>query len=252
MSRFWLAIPYKSVKKMIKKVHPSRRALALGVMERAQWFSRFDATTLDRFLDEGRIQFLQRGETLCRRGDTVNALCIVVEGALDVRMTAATGKRHIVTHLEPGQLMNLIPILDSGRAIHDACAHEETTVLLIPRDTFLQAVDAEPGVARAMVRVLCVRSRLLYEAVSDHALLSLRARCARLLLSLMNSYGLPRPEGVAISLKLSQDEIADMLGCTRQSANRELKELQRENIIEMTYSRFIVRDQQALEAIVSG
>ena len=73
-----------------------------------------------------------------------------------------------------------------------------------------------------------------------------------MLLTLMTSYGLPRGRGVAISLKLSQDEFADMLGRTRQSVNRELKQFERNGIIEMTYSHFIIIDEQALNAIVAA
>ena len=71
-----------------------------------------------------------------------------------------------------------------------------------------------------------------------------------MLLSLMAVHGLPRASGVAISLKLSQDEFADMLGRTRQSVNRELKQLERDGVISMTYSHFTIRDKAALKAIV--
>ncbi len=240
----------KSVKKMIHTARPSHYALARGVLKRSQWFAGFDPATLDCFVDAGELHLISRGQALCRRGDVVTSLCVVIDGTLDVSMTAASGKRHIMTCLEPGQPMNLIPIMDDQCAIHDACAHAETTVLLIPKQIFLDAIDRQPGLARLMAQVLCRRSRVLYESVSDNALLPLRARCARMLLTLMASYGLPRDRGVAITLKLSQDEFADMLGRTRQSVNRELKQLERDGIIEMTYSHFIILDEQALSTIV--
>lgn len=250
MLGFLRAPSFKSVKNMINTVRSSCCALACGVLKRSQWFARFDPSTLDRFVEAGELYLISRGEALCRSGDAVASLCVVIEGALDVSMTATSGKRHIVSCLEPGQLMNLIPIMDDQFAIHDAYAHDETTVLLIPKQIFLDAIDREPSLARSMTRLLCRRSRLLYENVADNALRPLRARCARLLLTLMTSYGLPRDRGVAISLKLSQDEFADMLGRTRQSVNRELKQLERDGIIEMTYSHFIILDEQTLSAIV--
>ena len=230
----------------------SKCSLARRVMQRTPWFASFDSETLERFLNEGRYVNLHRGEVLCRQGDVVSTVCVVIDGTLDVSFMTAQGKRHIVTHLEPGQLMNLIPVMDGQRAIHNAYAHENAIALLLPGALFREAVSAQPGPSAAMMRLLCLRSRLLYESVSDSALLSLRERCARLLLSLMSSYGLPREYGVAISLKLSQDELADMLGRTRQGVNKELKLLEREGIIEMTYSHFIVRDPQALSKIVES
>lgn len=237
---------------MAKIARTQLRPLARSTLGRDASFASFLPATLDRFVDEGRLVALAAGEILCREGETIDALCVVIEGTLDVTTTGVSGKRHIWSYLGPGQVMNLIPVLDDQRSIHAASAHGDTTVLLIPKPLFLAAVDHEPGVARLLMRLLCLRSRVLYESASDGALLSLRARCARTLLTLMAAHGLPRPNGVAIALKLSQDEFADMLGRTRQSVNRELKQLEREAVIEMTYSHFIIRDEAALRGIVAG
>ncbi|QDL38465.1 Crp/Fnr family transcriptional regulator [Rhodoferax sediminis] len=235
---------------MPKTVRPTYRPLARALLGRDPWFSHFDGATLDRFVKEGDLRQLASGEVLCRRGEAIGSLCVVIEGVLDVSHSAESGKRHVWSYLGPGQVMNLIPILDDQLSIHDVCAHGDSTLLLIPKESFLAAVTGQPDIARLLLRLLCLRSRVLYEHAADNALLSLRARCARMLLSLMAVHGLPRPSGVAISLKLSQDEFADMLGRTRQSVNRELKQLERENIISMSYSHFVVRDEQALSAIV--
>lgn len=237
---------------MIKIARSPQCTLACGVLRRSQWFASFDAVMISHFVNTGEFQLIGRGQSLCRSGDKVVSLCVVIEGILDVSMTSASGKRHIVSCLEPGQLMNLIPIMDDQKAIHDAYAHDQTLVLLIPKQIFLETIDGQPSLARSMTQLLCRRSRLLYENVSDNALLPLRARCARMLLTLMTSYGLPRDGGVSISLKLSQDEFADMLGRTRQSVNRELKQLERDGMIEMTYSHFIIIDEQALNAVIAA
>lgn len=237
---------------MAKTAHSSYQALALAMLGRDEWFSKFPPGTRDRFIKEGKLVTLNSGETFCRHGEPIDFLCVVIEGTLDVSTTGASGKRHIWSCLGPGQVMNLIPALDDQPSIHDASARGETTVLLIPKQVFLRAVDEDPAVARQLMRLLCLRSRVLYESASDNALLNLRARCARALLSLMASYGLARHNGVAITLKLSQDEFADMLGRTRQSVNRELKTFEREGFIEMTYSHFIIRNEQALKRIVAS
>jgi CRP-like cAMP-binding protein len=71
-------------------------------------------------------------------------------------------------------------------------------------------------------------------------------RCASALLHLATPYGLPREDGLAISLKLSQDEFADMLGCSRPVINRELKQLEARGVIRMTYSHFVITNLEAL------
>lgn len=228
------------------------QTLARSLLGRGPWFARFHPAILDRFVDEGSLVSLDRGEALFRRGDPVDAIGIVIEGSFEVSLTTASGKRHIAACHEAGQILNLIPVLDGQPTIHDGCARDPARVLLVAKQLFLDAVDRDPALVRSMAQVLCRRSRMLYESMSDSALLPLRARCARMLLTLMSAHGQPGERGTALSLKLSQDDFADMLGRTRQGVNRELKQLEREGAIAMTYSHFIILDEQALSAIVAG
>lgn len=202
--------------------------------------------TLDQMNEGARLLSLRPGEALFHSGDCVDSLTVVIDGALDVSTIGASGKRHVVMCLEPGQITNLIPVLDGQPALHDVHAHGEAIVMQLPKQDVLQAIDAEPGLARNLMRLLCLRSRALYGNVAHTALLPLRARCAKLLLSLMVTYGREEDGAMLIALKLSQEDLADMLGCTRQSVNRELKLFEREGVLRMSYSQFIVLDANRL------
>lgn len=207
---------------------------------------------MDSLLVEGVLQRLERGQTLCRQGEQIEHLCLIVEGSLEVSTTTRSGKRHVVRYLEPDQVMNLIPVLDEQPAVHDGVAHTECLVLLLERGLVQRTLAAEPQLTQALLRLLCLRARLTYSELSHHALVPLRQRCARALLGLVEAYGLLRTEGISISLKLSQDEFADMLGRSRPIINRELKQLEREGVIQTTYSHFVVLDLQRLQAIAGG
>lgn len=167
---------------------------------------------------------------------------------MEISMVGGSGGRHVLGYVSSGQILNLIPILDDQPAIHDASAHGSCTVLLVPKRTFLAAIASEPEFAQALIRLLCLRSRSLYDRFADSALLSLRTRCARALLSLIPSYGSQQPDSISITLKFSQNQLADMLGVTRQSVNRELKQLNRRGIIRTGYQRFDILDPDALRA----
>jgi CRP-like cAMP-binding protein len=77
-------------------------------------------------------------------------------------------------------------------------------------------------------------------------------RCASALLKLAGPYGLPQKEGLAIALNLSHDEFADMVGCSRPMANRELKQLEAKGLIRMTCSQFVIIDLKALRAVATS
>lgn len=229
-----------------------QRALAAATLERSVWFGKCRPATRDMLLGRGLLRVLHKGEALTHQGSPVDQLCLVIEGSLAVSVTTRTGKRHVVNYLEPGQLMNLIPVLDEQPAIHDATAHTTTLVLLMDRAQIQEALLVEPGLVHTLMRLLCLRARHTYQVLTGNTTLPLAQRCAAALLNLAAPYGLPRSDGLVISLKLSQDEFADMVGCSRPMANRELKQMESQGWIRMTYSHFAILDLEALRGAASA
>ncbi|HMN70661.1 MAG TPA: Crp/Fnr family transcriptional regulator [Rhodoblastus sp.] len=225
--------------------------LTREVLDNAPWLGASHAQTRDDFIKGGTTKNLGAREVISRRGEPVDALLLIIHGNLEMSITDIDGRRHVAGYLEAGQITNLIPLLDERPAIHDICAHNECIVFLIPKPVFTRAVESDPGLSRAVLRLLCLRSRIFYDRLADVTLLPLRARCARALLSMLPLYGQHRADGISISLKLSQNEFADIIGASRQSVNRELKRLEKEDIIRMTYSRFIVIDDSKLHSIAT-
>ncbi|MBI5132011.1 MAG: Crp/Fnr family transcriptional regulator [Rhodopseudomonas palustris] len=205
--------------------------------------------TLDRFAADGSFRIFKRGESVSSRGGRITTLCVIVNGSIEISMTTEGGRRHVLRYAEGGQLFNMIGILDDGAGIHDAVAHEETVALLIPKVSVLRALDRDPQLSRALLKLFCFRLRGLYDYIAEHTLLPLRARCVRLLLTLVESHGVEGPEGCIIMLKLSQEEFAEMLGRSRQSVNRELRSLENEGLIKTSYSQFVIPDLGRLQSL---
>lgn len=241
---------HKSVKNPTETELPyqGKRALAAATLERNAWFGPCRPETREALLAGGQLRMLEKGETLSHSGERIDHLSLVIDGSLGVSTNMRTGKRHVVRYLEPGQLMNLIPMLDEQVALHDATAHVPTLVLMMSRGQIQQALQTEPGLAMALMRLLCLRSRQAYLELAQSTLQPVAQRCASALLHLAAPFGLPRDDGLAISLKLSQDEFADMVGCSRPVVNRELKQLEAQGVIRMTYSHFVITDLTALRA----
>lgn len=226
--------------------------MAAAVLKMTAWFGDCSPESQQALIDESTLCSLTRGETLSRRGEPVKALSLVLAGVLEVSVTSHTGKRRVVRYLEPGQLMNLIPFIDEQGAIHDATAHTDLVLLQIGRDLFSRITRTEPELVHRLMRLLCLRSRMAYDEVADTSFLTLRQRCANTLLRLVEPYGRVGTQGVAISLKLSQEELADLVGCSRPMINRELKLLEQEGAITMTYSHYVVTDLQLLRTIANA
>lgn len=237
---------------MTERDHSSYSALAATVLKRCAWFGDCSPESRKAIVEGAHIRVLKRGTVLSRRGDSISELAMVIDGVLEVSVTAQTGKRRVVRYLEPGQMMNLIPFIDEQGAIHDAAAHTDLVLLLIGRTLFAKVTAMEPELVHRLLRLLCLRSRMLYNDVADISFMTLRQRCASALLQLVGPYGEAGEEGVSISLKLSQEELADMVGCSRPMINRELKQLEEDGAIRTTYSHYVVTDLKLLQAIATA
>jgi CRP/FNR family transcriptional regulator, cyclic AMP receptor protein len=227
-------------------------ALAATVLKRCAWFGDCSPESRKAIIESANIRVLKRGSVLSRRGDSISELAMVIDGVLEVSVTAQSGKRRVLRYLEPGQMMNLIPFVDEQGAIHDAAAHTDLVLLLIGRPLFSQLMRMEPELVHRLLRLLCLRSRMLYNDVADLSFMTLRQRCASALLQLVEPYGETGKEGVSISLKLSQEELADMVGCSRPMINRELKQLELDGAIKTTYSHYVVTDLKLLQTVASA
>lgn len=236
-----------------RAVNPAQRSFAREVLAAVPWFVHCRAETLDRFVAEGRIRDYQRGEYVLRQGEQTPALGVILRGMIEMSTTAPSGRRHVLTHLSAGQVFNLVPMLDQQGSVFDVRAHEPSTTLYVPEAIFKAAVEQEPELARDLVRLLSFQSRDLAGYISDEMLMPLPARCARILLLMVQYHGVPRKDGsFLIDLKLSQEEFAEMIGRSRQSVNQELQKLEDAGLIETAYSRFVVRDPAALKAIAEN
>ena len=122
--------------------------LARRLLQQSGLSSQLAAGTLEHLLAAARLQRHAAGKQLSQRGQSMPELLFVVEGSLEVSMEDGEGRRSICWYNGAGQWLGLIPVIDQKNAIHDARAHGEVVLLHVPRQTFLQALEQDPGLAR--------------------------------------------------------------------------------------------------------
>ena len=123
------------------------------------------------------------------------------------------------------------------------------------RADFQRILAQHSELYEALTRLQARRIRQLFGLVEDLNTLPLRARLAKQLLHLARSYGLPSlADGneIRIGLQLAQEELAQLLGASRQRVNQELKSLERDHIIRIEPGGLVIRNRQALLGIVSS
>ena len=220
-----------------------------------RWFSSLSPSLKHDIL---RCAFVKRypdGALNSARGDTPDLWVACAKGAVRVSSTTLTGKQVTLTYVEPGVWFGDVAMFDGDRRTHDTYAHGATTILCVTRSDFQKILLQHTELYEALMRLQARRIRLLFGQVEDLNTLPLRARLAKQLLHLARSYGVPNTpvdDEQRIALQLAQEELAQLLGASRQRVNQELKSLEREGVIRVESTGLVVCEREALLRIGEG
>ena len=217
-----------------------------------RWFSSLSPSLRHDILRCAYVKRYKDGDLIAARGDPAEEWMACARGAVRVSSTSVSGKLITFAYVEPGIWFGDVAILDGDRRTHDAYAHGETVLLCVARGDFQKVLASHVELYEALMRLQARRIRLLFGLVEDLNTLPLRARLAKQLLHLARSYGvtcLGNADDVRIGLQLAQEELAQLLGASRQRVNQELKAMEREECIRVEAGGLVVRNRDALMRI---
>lgn len=195
-----------------------------------------------RLADVGSAVALAPGATLFSAGDPGDSVFVVLEGEVEVRATSAGGRDVRFQSLGAGSLVGEMAALDGGPRSADVVAARRCRLWRIPRAALVDALEAEPRAAVALIAELSRRLRDTNDALEAEMALDLGGRLARLLVAEAGSKGL---------VALTQTEIARRLGASREKVNRKLHDFAGETWIEITPAGVLLRDPDRLKALVA-
>jgi CRP/FNR family transcriptional regulator, cyclic AMP receptor protein len=214
------------------------------------WFAKLSLALRQDILDRASVRRLADGELAATRGAPAREWCGVAAGAVRVSSVSLAGKQVSLTYVEPGTWFGDIALFDGLPRTHDGHAHGPTTLLVVGKANFQALLAAHVELYEALLRLNCRRLRLMFDALEDLNTRPLAARLARQLLLLARAYGVPEAEGESrIGLALAQEDLAQLLGASRQRVNQELKALERAGALRMEPQRVLVVSRPKLLAL---
>lgn len=179
-------------------------------------------------------------------GDKGEQLLVLLEGRVKVSLTSQEGKEAILSILEPGQLIGEMSLLDGGPRSASITTMDACRFLVIRRQDFIGFLEHSPHVALALLQALSLRLRATNDTVGNLSFLNLPARLARILLNLGQQYGKHTAEGIVIGLKLSQEELGNLVGVSRESVNRQVRLWVEAGILDYAHGILMLKDSDAL------
>jgi len=205
-------------------------------------------TVIDRLAPRVISTKVKKGAIIFRKGDIGSKLYAVRAGAVRISAPSEEGKDAIFNLVVPGELFGEIAFLDGGQRTADAVAIDNCELMVIERRDFIPLIKDSPEVAIRLITILCGRLRKTSEQVEDIVFLGLPNRLAKVLLHLYQPSASAAP---AKKIQVTQREISQMIGVSRESANKQLQEWQRKKWLKLERGGLVIFAPQALRDLVS-
>lgn len=203
-------------------------------------FSTLKPETLAALAATGQRRTWAVGKTIFQRGDAGDHMLAITGGRVRLSLGSAQGKELMLRHLEAGDVLGELAVIDGLPRSADAVALEETTAIVLRRTRFLEVAETHPDLALAVARYLCSMLRNTNFQMESIALYDLQMRLVRFFLfSLRQAHGERLPDRVVLQMGLSQSDLSAVLGASRPKINQALQVLITEGAIRRDGDRFV-------------
>jgi CRP-like cAMP-binding protein len=199
---------------------------------------------LDR-TEGGVTRRLPHGEVIVRQGDAVSSLFLVTAGAVRLSSVTASGREIVVGLLCRGDLFGESALLGDPSLVR-AQAVGPSAVIALPIASLRTTLERTPATAEELLRLIAARLHRTSAALEDAMAADLPTRVVGRLRELADDHGVPGPSGVRLRVPLSQDELARMVGASRESVNRTVGALAARGVVRSGGGRIVITDPDAL------
>lgn len=219
---------------------------------RSRWFATLPAVLRHDLLRAMAARSYRAGEPIFGSGEAVKEWLACASGCVRLSRELA-GRSSTLALLGPGRWFGDAPLAHAPGRSHDAWAHADSVVLAIPRDRLAAILAQHPQLYEALLALQSLRMRQLLTAVDDLGRLPLGARLAKHLAHLMRHHGTGGSTGeVRLAIRLRQDQLAELLGCSRQRVNEQLGRITRQDLIRREAGCLVIRDPARLQQLAAG
>jgi CRP/FNR family transcriptional regulator len=202
-----------------------------------------------RALAEGAVhRKYRKGAVVFVQGEKGTRCYVIVSGTVKISAYHPDGREAVLAVLGPGDVFGELSLFDEAPRSADASVIEDAELLSIDKGTITDAATSHPELALALLQQLSRRLRLTNDSLQDVAFFDVAGRVARRLADLADAHGVPEQDGTLITLSVSQEALANMVGATRESVNKALAALTRRGLVARQGRRYWVANVEALRA----
>lgn len=217
-------------------------------------FSGLSTEDVEAMLKFAKEKRYSARDFIFQKEDKGSCMMLVLQGHVRISVSSAEGKEIILNRLGAGEMFGEMALIDDEPRCADAIAEagEEVLLLIIYRRDFLAYLDQRPKVAIELLKVLCGKIRQASDLAESIGLLPIPCRLARLLNKLAEDNGEETAEGTQVNLDISQQEMGCLIGATRESVNKNLRNWEAQGLITQSAHAIVILDEDALDDIANA
>ena len=209
-------------------------------------FERLSSEQVSLLESQSRMRTFPAKNVVYLPSDSDDAVLLLASGRVKLYHITAEGKQSSLAFIEAGEMFGELNILEGGQREEFAETMAKSTVILIPGSAIRNLIEQNPSVAMGVTRLIGLRRRVFERRLKSLLFRSNRDRLVALLLELAERYGKLNEGGTLLDIKLSHQELASMIGSTRESVTLSLGELQLDRLITITRRRITIINRATL------
>lgn len=208
-------------------------------------FAGLDPEIAKRLSSYAAIKQVKHGQAVFRKGDLGTSMFLVCDGIVKINVPSEDGKDALFTLLKRGDIFGEIALLDGGPRTATATAIRDCDLMTIERRDFFPVLRSHPELATRIIEVLCSRLRRTSEQVEDIVFLDVSSRLAKTLIHLAR----PGQSAANRTIDITQRELGQLIGTSRESTNKQLREWERRKWIKLERGKVVLMQPAQLMAL---
>jgi CRP/FNR family cyclic AMP-dependent transcriptional regulator len=193
-----------------------------------------------------RRENFSRGDIIFDEGDQGTKLYAVIEGKVKLARTAPDGRENLQAVLGPGEMFGELSLFDPKPRTAGAVALTDTVLASLAHEELRPWITGRPDVAVQLLQALAQRLRRTNDVLADLVFSDVPSRVAKALLGLAERFGQPTNEGIHVAHDLTQEELAQLVGASRETVNKALADFSARGWIRIESRAVVIRDVEGL------
>jgi len=222
------------------------------LLSRCRLLADIPKNLLGMLLQAGNRKHMEGKEVVFNRGEAGNKIYFILNGGVKVSTLSHQGQEIIFDVLVTGDFFGEMSLFDDKPRTGTVTTLVPTTLFMLGKNEFLDSLERCPAISIRLIRTLVARLRMMDSFIEDVIFLDAAERIAKRVIALARMFGRPGENSeIRIDLKVSQQELANLVGITRESVNKQFREWEKAGVIALDKGCLILAQPQFFDTLVA-